>query len=341
MSAPANIAHTARLNYLNIGLIVLSCVAAYRIPFELFLVVYAIFGPAHYLTEISWLHERKYFSSGKIDPILLGLAALLLFVFGYVTPRLQIFDAATNSHFQIVVVYLAFVGSLAMVLLKKTLPRFFAFLVIILAVGVTRHPSVVLFFSVFLPTLVHIFVFTGLFMLYGALKSRSVSGYLAVLSLVAVPFLFLFFAPDAAPLSTYAIARYPMFQALNIETMALFDVSIFRQFDPPLAAVYQSRIGVTIMRFIAFAYTYHYLNWFAKIDVIKWHRVPKGRLLVIAGLWLVSIALYLYDYTLGFHALFLLSFIHVFLEFPLNHFTVLGIFKELGARLSAPRRYSH
>jgi hypothetical protein len=33
----------------------------------------------------------------------------------------------------------------------------------------------------------------------------------------------------------------------------------------------------------------------------------------------------------GFNVLFLLSFLHVFLEFPLNHVTIVGIFKEIGS----------
>jgi hypothetical protein len=35
------------------------------------------------------------------------------------------------------------------------------------------------------------------------------------------------------------------------------------------------------LRFIAFAYTYHYLNWFSKTDIIRWHVVSQRR---IAGL---------------------------------------------------------
>src|ERR1043165_8502495 len=42
---------------------IFSCVAAFVLPFELFLFSYAVLGPLHYLTEISWLHDRKYFGS--------------------------------------------------------------------------------------------------------------------------------------------------------------------------------------------------------------------------------------------------------------------------------------
>ncbi len=54
-----------QVNYANIGLMIVSCVAAVLFPFELFLFSYAVLGPLHYLTEISWLHERNYFTEAK------------------------------------------------------------------------------------------------------------------------------------------------------------------------------------------------------------------------------------------------------------------------------------
>src|SRR2546427_4816034 len=65
MSATDSISNTDKINYLNIGLMLLSLGVAFFIPFELFLFSYAILGPLHYLTEISWLHERKYFTESE------------------------------------------------------------------------------------------------------------------------------------------------------------------------------------------------------------------------------------------------------------------------------------
>lgn len=60
------------INYFNIGLMIVSMVLAAYLPFEMFIAAYAILGPLHYLTEISWLHDRDYFSSGRYYwPILL------------------------------------------------------------------------------------------------------------------------------------------------------------------------------------------------------------------------------------------------------------------------------
>jgi hypothetical protein len=85
------------------------------------------------------------------------------------------------------------------------------------------------------------------------------------------------------------------------------------------------------MRFIAFAYTYHYLNWFSKTKVIKWNQVSKKRMTIIIALWVFSVILYFISFQVGFYALFLLSLLHVFFEFPLNHRTFIGIGKELKA----------
>ena len=51
----------------------------------------------------------------------------------------------------------------------------------------------------------------------------------------------------------------------------------------------------------------------------------------IGAAWIGASALYFRDYLLGFTVLLLLSFLHVVLEFPLNHRS----FRELGERLFA------
>ena len=75
----------ARVNYINIALMVLSMAAAFVVPFELFLFSYAVLGPAHYLTEISWLHDRQYFTRRKTDYLwLLGCSVGIFLGSSYV-----------------------------------------------------------------------------------------------------------------------------------------------------------------------------------------------------------------------------------------------------------------
>ena len=71
-------ARDAQINYLNIGLMAISMIAAYVLPFEVFLFAYAFLGPLHYLTEISWLHDRQYFAKGKYDYIPLLIIGVVL-----------------------------------------------------------------------------------------------------------------------------------------------------------------------------------------------------------------------------------------------------------------------
>ena len=92
--------------------------------------------------------------------------------------------------------------------------------------------------------------------------------------------------------------------------------------------IYNSTVGIMLMRFIAFAYMYHYLNWFSKTEVIRWHKVPKIRFAAVIVLWLGASLFYTYDYSLGLSMLFFLSFTHVLLEFPLNIVSIVGIGKE-------------
>lgn len=339
MSAISSISNNDRLNYVNIGLIILSCLVAFFVPFELFLFSYAVLGPAHYLTEISWLHERNYFAKGKYDYIFLGLAGFILFVIiytGKIFPNITIFDdhPEQKQFWTTGLVLISFCSALAMAFLKQTFQRFIAFIIVICCLVFAKLDSMVLLFSVFIPTLIHVYVFTALFMLYGALKERSKSGYWSVAILLLCPILFIFITPPIATLSGYALEHYKMFQVVNFKMIQLFNNDVFSQHNSPVDAIYQSTTGITVMRFIAFAYTYHYLNWFSKTTVIKWHNVPKKRLAIIGGLWLVAVGLYWYKYEIGFHFLFLISFLHVFLEFPLNHVSFVGIFRESRAILS-------
>ena len=55
------------------------------------------------------------------------------------------------------------------------------------------------------------------------------------------------------------------FQGLNAELIKLFRLGS----GTSLREVYESGAGLAVMRLIAFAYTYHYLNWFSKTSVIK------------------------------------------------------------------------
>jgi hypothetical protein len=315
--------NTKNIDLANIALMIISCVAAFVIPFELFLFSYAVLGPLHYLTEITWLHKRDYFTNGKFDYVWLIMLCVVLFLLNFVFT-----DNANASNFMI---YLAFASALGFVLFKDLLWKIL-FVVIAAFLGgiIVNSQSFFFLFAVFLPTLIHVFVFTGLFILFGALKNKSVTGIvsLVVFSACAISFFVLF-----PHFSFYKVSEYAE-KTLVQSGFAMVNQSfihIFKLGETTRENIFTSNIGFGIMRFIAFAYTYHYLNWFSKTSVIKWHLIPKKWLASVIVLWLASVALYAYNYRTGLIALYFLSMLHVFLEFPLNYRSFIGIGEELGA----------
>lgn len=334
---------TEHIDWFNIILMAGAAVAAYALPFEVFLFSYAVLGPLHYLTEISWLQQRQFFTQTKYDYVWLLLIGIALFGVQFLVPwGTDPASIAQKQQWAAGLTYLAFISALAMVLFRGTLAKVLCILGgSLLLLGLARWPAYLLVFGVFLPTLVHVYVFTALFMLYGALKSRSTPGLFAVAALLVCPIVLVLLSTRGGyDLGQYTRDTYRLFHDLNVYILMVLGLGS-RDGKEMHATVYQSATGLAIMRCIAFAYTYHYLNWFSKTSIIKWHDVSWRRLSLIAGLWLLSVGLYGYNYRVGFIALFTLSFLHVFLEFPLNHQSILGIGRELRTRwrpTPAPRR---
>ena len=311
-----------RVNYLNIALMISAAVIATVLPFELFLFAYAILGPAHYLTQISWLHDRKYFTTGKYDFLLLVLLTLPIasrFTFGQWLPASLDWDGIFPA--------VALLAAAGMVYFKRVFHKLVLGVVAALcAAYVCQVPDIALFFSLFLPTLIHVYVFTGAFILYGTLRSQSLSGWLSMAVFVSCGVCF--FALDI-PTWGYGVTE-------QIRTSMGRLVVIPQEFIRVFGLSPEWDSVVDVMRFIAFAYTYHYLNWFSKTKVIRWHEIPRRRMLAIAFLYCLSVGIYAVKYEWGISVLFCLSLIHVFLEFPLNHRTFVGIGSHLRGALARP-----
>lgn len=310
---------TDKVNHLNSWLIIGSAFAAVLIPFELFLFAYAILGPLHYLTEISWLDKKGYFTERKVQAwvlVLLGAATVAVYALGGIW----------ESYAPMLI--LAAVA-LAYAMQSKKSDAWFGSLglLAVLAILTFRFDPVrdwQYIASVFILTIIHVFLFTAAFILYGSLKTKSRSGYLSLVIFLAAGAVM--FLPWPSHLVSETVKPlYDSFAHVNVLLLGLlFPAKAWSMND-----VFYSAAGISVMRFIAFSYTYHYLNWFSKTTVIRWHDVSKGRLVLIGFLWLLSLAFYFKDYYFGVKALFFLSLLHVFLEFPLNFRTFKGIGQEL------------
>lgn len=322
------------IDYANIGLMILSCLMAFIIPFELFLFSYAVLGPLHYLTEIGWLHQRGYFTKGKYDFVLLIVFGLLFFgiQFGYV-------DALRGSANKLMII--SFLSALVMVTIKDYYLKFALIVVMLFSMIFLKNDAswVYMAFGVFLPTLIHVFLFTAAFMLFGALKSKSLPGVLSVVVLFGCAALLFVVSPDTVYNVSNTVKESWFgggwgFVNLNIAILDWLKVQPHMPIESGMGRVEQlvfhSREGFLLTRFVAFAYTYHYLNWFSKTNVIKWHKVPKNYLIGTVVLWAGAVIVYAIDYGTGLKVLFLLSFLHVLLEFPLNFQSFIGIGEEIG-----------
>ncbi|MDP9194128.1 MAG: hypothetical protein M3P06_20720 [Acidobacteriota bacterium] len=308
---------------LNVVLMVVSCLAAFAAPFQLFLFVYAVLGPLHYLTEISWLHDRDYFAPRRPARrwwlALVGVAMAVL-MYGYVSNDLL--QRPVSPAFEIGLTYLVFFT--APLLLWVRHPVNAGVLVIMVGAGLLLFSSarVYALLAYFIITIVHVLIFTAAFVLQGAIKSRSKWALVSLGVFAACIASALVIDVRPFVVASAEVRRvYSFFESLNAQLMALFGSAG--------AGVYDSPGGIAVMRLIAFAYTYHYLNWFSKTSIIKWHEVPKRRLVAIVAAWVGSVAVYVYDYTLGLSLLYMVSLLHVLLEFPLNHRSFAGIAEGL------------
>lgn len=288
----------AGIDVVNVALIGAACLLSHAFPYGMLLFSYAVLGPAHYLTQISWLHDRRYFAGTPLVLPVMGVIVLLFTMPAFVPGLL-------HPWFQALLLALAMWFALAF-----TLPRKPAWLGVGVAAGVvavyavTRFAGAALFIAVLLPTVLHVFVFTASFMLVGALKTRSRAAYTSVILLLLCA-------------ASFLLPLDPLARQTVVPHLAGL------QFFQPVADFLKgmglsTSTNAQLFGFLSFVYTYHYANWFSKVKVIQWDRVPRGRMRAIVVAYAAMFGLYVHDFTAGFLMSALLSNLHVLLEFPLN-----------------------
>jgi hypothetical protein len=291
----------------HLALMLSALALSYALPFELVVFSYAVLGPAHYLTEISWLHQRSYFLPHRLFALALLLATAAL--------------VALRGNFAASSFILVFLLSAcgAMAFTENWTTR-----AIIAAVGSTlglvlaSYGPAAFFLTVMIPSLIHVSLFTFIFILVGYLTGRSRFQLVLACVYVLSVGLILIYPPTPNQPGVMAELASRYFGGLN-QAIGEFIGSENVPLDGRLAGL------------LSFVYTYHYLNWFIKVRVISWHKIPTSRLAGIVVLSAAATGLYLYDYGLGLKLLFSISLLHVVLEFPLNAISV----RQLTSRITA------
>jgi hypothetical protein len=308
-----------KIDILNVFLILLSGVFAFVLPFQTFLFVYAILGPLHYLTEINWLHQRNYFLDDKTNVYYLFVPILLIGSIVYIP---TFFSLKPTIPFLIFFTFLVSIfNSTEKIKLYSNWKFILAIFVGIIATFYFKEYFKTVF-SLFLPSLIHVFVFTGIFILSGFLKTKNKWSLVTLIVFLLTSIFLLNFNWNNSILEENILSKYQSFEKLN---QTLF--SIFGEENATKQSIYFSNFGIKLMQFIAFAYMYHYLNWFSKTSIIQWHKTTKVKIVAIIIIWILSVLLYLYNYKTGLYWLYLLSLTHVILEFPLDITSVKNLLK--------------
>lgn len=327
----------AKIEWVNIGLIPICLILSYFLPLRVLLYSYAFLGPLHYMTEINWLNENQFFSkSKKLAWLLLGSLTLVLsFPHFFFIPGIHEWaetipgwlnhmrDLSTYGDTLIlsclmIGVSLAFTDKLFNLIIAGIVGFFIG---IMMKSGSALH----LYIGTFLPTIVHVYIFTAAFMVFGLLKSKSKLGVVTVAMHLVVPVIVIFLPLD------------PKSYSIPAEIGKLFDISNFSStniaFENILGFETKEITKTNLFKtqvFISYAYLYHYLNWFSKTSIIGWNKnINWKKLTIILSVSGLAITAYLIDYALGLKLLFFLSMLHVMLEFPLNVASFKGIFQAI------------
>lgn len=279
----------------NLVALFLCCAAAHYAPVETLILSYAVLGPAHYLTEISWLHDKGYFVSRPA--VMLG--ACIIAVAALMVVHAPVYTDA------IILAVLFGVG--AAVLSRSAWIASQSALLggVIGAAGAVYGLPAVVFVSVMVLTLGHVFGFTVLFVLNGAMRPQAIGDRLVsvVLLLGALSFVCL-------PVAMEGIGSGPSLLSLIFgDTIRVFNLADLHSLS-------------SVVGFTAFAYAYHYMNWFLKTGRTGWHNMSRARGGLIVGVWGLSEICWISNPFYGFYLTLPLSIGHVILELPLNFLTI-------------------
>lgn len=325
------------IDLLNIPLLLLAGVLAYLFPLELFIFSFAILGPLHYLTEINWLNTRNYFAPTKGHVwLLIGVIASLVLV----VPRL--FLDYTEDHSSILsrlfltisnwsnaAIFISLVLAIGFLYPKgKRAWLILSIITIVAAILLNQVETYILFIGVLVPTVIHVYLFTLIFMLYGAQKAKSKVGILTVIIAILIPLVYIFIDLDS---SNYLFSD--VLKSVYIENKLHHTPVLFAKFfglSDGTSFFFYEHLELRLMMFMSFIYLYHYLNWFSKTTTISWHKnLTTKRSIAIVFLWLVMLGLFYVDFKLGFLVALFFSFLHVILEFPLNMVSIKNIVAEV------------
>lgn len=323
-----------KIDLINIGLILITATLAFLFPLELFIFSFAILGPLHYLTEINWLNSKNYYFTQNKLWLWIGLVSTVLIV----VPKLFIEYTAPDSWFNRFMIdfnswsngfiFITLMLALGYHFLKSKVGWIiFSILFLIGAILLNNVEVYASWIGLFVPTIIHVYLFTALFMIFGAKKSKSKLGFASVALLLMIPFLLIpidltnhnYVFSDGLK-SIYVDNNFHVTPVIFAKTLGLSDGTSF---------FFYESLELKLMMFLSFIYLYHYLNWFSKTTVIKWYKSMNfTKTIIVMLIWIVLLYLFYVDFRLGLLVSLFFNMLHVILEFPLNVVTIKALFSK-------------
>jgi len=299
------------LDWPDLTALLVSGVLAALAPLQVFLLAYALLGPFHYLTEMAWLRKKEfYFREGLISSrsytvLAVGLALL--------APL----DFVIKHNFGFWIVGLLLLLSLSVWV--RNLYALGALAIAGVAAKFVLRPWVFLI-AILVPTLIHVYFFTGTFMVSGALRDKraTLAKWVNPALLLLIPVVLCCVRLHYAAPGNFWLQN----EAASFGSLHAYLANDLHHTLTLSAALLQDTVVAAVIRVFAFVYLFHYLNWFAKTELLQWHRISPREWTVIGVLYVASIGVYMWNFRWGFIFVTFLSLLHVLLEFPLNWHTL-------------------
>lgn len=311
------------IGVINLLLIAFSFLISFLYPISTFILAYAILGPLHYLTQLNWLSQKDFFSKNgllKYSIIILSGIATLIY--------LAEFKSVINIDWYLGRTFIATIVIIAVLvtiigLSKSDLKKKIIFLtpVILIALLLSSNTYYLIIIGVLFVSVIHVYLFTLLHMLSGFAKKRATLDLVNSAVMIVVPIIIYFY-----PVSHYSPSEEYFSNNQFISGLANNISYLLGYRSDSINTV----VFLKLVWFIAFAYLYHYLNWFSKTKIIHWDDgLTKKKTIVICSISLLFSCVYLLGFEIGLIATLFLSYLHVFAELPINYLSIKNILHSI------------
>ena len=304
---------------LNLILLIFSVLLSLFFPVSTFVWAYAILGPLHYLTQLNWLYNRPIYSLNRsFGYLLIGISVLATLIFLAQYFNLLTLDWLSYVNISACLIILAILLTLKYILkLKWSVILIILIPVVIIAYFFSSNYYYLILFGILLTSVIHVYIFTLFHMISGALKTKNIIDFINSFLMIITPII-IYLIPVPSVQFDYIDSNDFIKDIIN-------NLSYFMGYKNVTVTSF-----VKLAWFVSFSYLYHYLNWFSKTKIIQWDSsLTRKKTIIFCSISLCCSLIFLIKFEYGLIATLLLSYLHVFAEFPLNYHSIMNIYRAI------------